>query len=318
MSIITLTMNPAIDLATTTEQVIVERKVRCARPIMEAGGGGINVSKAIARLGGESLACLMAGGLNGKQLTNILDQSKISHRAFRVSGETRENLTVAESSSESQWRFVMPGPEVAEQEWRECLDAMSSLDPAPDFLVASGSLPPGVPADFYAHLARICREQEIRLILDTSGDALCRAVEEGVFLVKPNVVELQRLVDGQFEDEVSLLRLAGDLCSRNRVEVVVVSLGSAGALLVTPDLQERIPSPTVPIRSKVGAGDSMVAGIVLGLVRRLPLSQAVRFGVAAGAAAVMTPGSELCRREDTERLFETIKDNLEPSDLGAK
>jgi 6-phosphofructokinase 2 len=260
----------------------------------------------------------MAGGLNGKQLTNILDQSKISHRAVRVSGETRENLTVAESSSESQWRFVMPGPEVAEQEWRECLDAMSSLDPAPDFLVASGSLPPGVPADFYAHLARICREQEIRLILDTSGDALCRAVEEGVFLVKPNVVELQRLVDGQFEDEVSLLRLAGDLCSRNRVEVVVVSLGSAGALLVTPDLQERIPSPTVPIRSKVGAGDSMVAGIVLGLVRRLPLSQAVRFGVAAGAAAVMTPGSELCRREDTERLFETIKDNLEPSDLGAK
>jgi len=131
-------------------------------------------------------------------------------------------------------------------------------------------------------------------------------VQGHVFLVKPNVRELGELVDAELTSEQQQLAAARDLIRQGRCEVVVLSLGAGGALLITADNGEHIRTPTVPIRSKVGAGDSMVAGIVLGLSRDLTLSDAVRYGVAAGAAAVMTPGTELCRREDTERLFEQM------------
>jgi 6-phosphofructokinase 2 len=306
MKIATLTMNPAIDKSSAVAQVVAEWKLRCDPPEYEPGGGGINVSRAIRKLGGDSVAFYPAGGLAGRMLSDLLDREGLQHQSMSIAGVTRENFTVLEKSTGQQYRFGMPGPTLQEEEWRQCLEEISHLLPQVDCLVASGRLPPGVPADFYGLLAKLVKEQNTRLIVDTSGDALRLAVEEGVFLIKPNLQEFAELTGQERVDELLEEHLARELVSTNKSEAVVVSLGAAGVLVATPDGMERVQAPLVPINSKVGAGDSTVAGIVLALARGQSWREAIRFGVAAGAAAVMTPGTELCLREDVERLYEQL------------
>ena len=302
-SIATLTVNPTVDQNTRVEQVVPERKLRCEQPRREPGGGGVNVSRAIHRLGGDSTLLYLAGGLTGDMLERLLEEEKLTQRRIPIEGWTRETLIVFEAASGQQFRFGMPGPEVREAEWMRCLDAMRALEPAPGYVVASGSLSPGIPADFYARVAEVADELNARLVVDTSGEALCEAARSGAYLLKPNAGEFQALVGRPLTGEVEQLEAAQAFVRSGSCEVLVISLGAGGVLLVTSGGSEHIRTPTVPIRNKVGAGDSMVAGIVLGLARGLELRDAVRLGVAAGAAAVMTEGTELCRREDAERLY---------------
>lgn len=301
--IATLTLNPTIDRNTSVARVIPEAKLRCSEPRREPGGGGLNVSRAIERLGGSSVAIYTSGGPTGHMLRMLLDRSGIDHEAVSVSGWTRENIHVDETSTGLQYRFGMPGPTLVEGEWQRCLEAVAALDPAPDYLVASGSLPPGVPDDFYAELARRGGAAGVRVVVDTSGPALRHAVEAGVYAIKPNMTELEVLSEVPLDREERQEEACRRLIERGRVEVVLASFGASGVLMVTADRSERIRAPVVPIKSKVGAGDSMVGGFVLALARGLDVGQAARFGVAAGTAAVMTPGTELCRREDAEALF---------------
>ena len=304
--IVTLTVNPTIDKSARIDHVAADRKLRCEAPRHEPGGGGINVSRVIKRLGGDALALYPAGGPLGQMLGNLLDQEKVSHRSVSIEGMTRENLTVLEESSGRQFRFGMPGPTLLEEEWQRCLDELAKIAPKPAYIVASGSLPPGVPQDFYARVASLGKDNGSRVIVDSSGEALSAAARTGVYLLKPNMRELAHLAGHKIESESEQERVAQDLIASGCSEVVVVSLGAAGALLASAKGLARLRAPTVQIVSKIGAGDSMVAGIVLALVRGKSLENAVRFGIAAGAAAVMTPGTELCRREDTEVLYERI------------
>jgi 6-phosphofructokinase 2 len=306
-SIVTLTMNPCIDKSAVVSNVAPERKLRCGEPRYEPGGGGINVSRAVHKLGGESTALYLAGGPLGNMLQNLLEEEGIRHRATNIHGLTRENLMVYEESSGQQFRFGMPGPPVAEEEWRKCLETLSSLDPIPEYMVASGSLPPGVPSDFYRRVSKLAGDAGIRLIVDSSGEPFRLALKEGVFLIKPNLRELRDLSEKELEDESHQVAVAQRLVQEGQCTAVVVSLGAAGALMVSEDGCERVRAPTVSIKSKVGAGDSMVAGITLALDRGWSLGDAVRFGVASGAAAVMTPGTELCRREDAEKLYQELE-----------
>lgn len=312
-TILTLTMNPAIDKSSRVEHVLPERKLRCRPPRHEPGGGGINVSRAIHRLGGRSSALYTAGGPPGKMLQDLLDSEEITHHPISVEGWTRENLVVYEESSDRQFRFGMPGAPLKEKEWKRCIEELASVDPKPDYLVASGSLPPGVPEDFYAWVARLARELGARFVLDTAAEPFRVAVREGVFLVKPNLRELNELAEREIEDESEQEELARQLIDEGRSEVVVVSRGAGGALAVWENGCEHLRAPTVPIKSKVGAGDSMVAGIVLKLAQQSTLREAIHFGVAAGAAAVMTPGTELCRREDAELLYSRMRATDESS-----
>jgi 6-phosphofructokinase 2 len=254
-------------------------------------------------LGGDSITFYTAGGAIGEMLSELLQEEGINIHPLPIRGITRVNLTVLEEASGQQYRFVMPGPELKEEEWQRCLDEIVDDKSEPAYIVASGSLPRRVPADFHRRLAHSVREAGNRLIVDTSGDALRAAAGEGVYLLKPNMRELAHLAGHEIENEDQQEKVAKALVERKQAEAVVVSLGPAGALAVSEDWTQRIPAPTVRIRSKIGAGDSMVAGIVLSLAQGRALRQAVYFGVAAGAAAVMTPGTELCRREDTERLY---------------
>jgi 6-phosphofructokinase 2 len=240
-------------------------------------------------------------------LRELLDVEKVEHLPFGIQGMTRQNLTVFAEATDRQFRFGMPGPTLTAAEWQEGLDQLASLEPAPAYIVCSGSLPPGVPDDFYGRVASLGRERGSRIIVDTSEDALRGAARAGVYLLKPNMRELGQLVGHRIEGEAEQEVAARDLVDSSRAQIVVVSLGAAGALLVSRDHLVRVRAPTVRIRSKIGAGDSMVAGIVLALVRGQAPENAVRFGVAAGSAAVTTPGTELCRRGDTKELYERMQ-----------
>lgn len=301
--IVTLTMNPAVDKNSSVRRVVAEWKLRCSSPTFESGGGGINVSRVLHRFGQSSMAYYPAGGETGLMLENLLCGEQILHHQILIEGLTRENLTVYEEATGQQYRFGMPGPCLSGEEWKSCLNVLSEISPEPDYLVVSGSLPPGVPDDFYTRLAKIYRPKHTRVILDTSGNALALACQESVYLLKPNLKELRELVGYEFQTESEQYEAANELIRKGVCEVLVLSLGSAGALLVTKSGPKWYRSPTVPIQSKIGAGDSMMAGIVLSLARQSSVEEAVLFGVAAGAAAVMSPGSELCRPEDVERLL---------------
>jgi 6-phosphofructokinase 2 len=310
LSIATLTMNPAIDESTAVPYVLPDQKLRCRTPRYEPGGGGINVARAIRKLGGDALACFPVAGPGGELLKQLLDAEGVRQERVPVGEWTRENLNVFEEVSGRQFRFCMPGPRLSDEEWRALLECVRCLRPAPDFLVASGSLPPGVPNDFYGRLAVCAREMGSRIVLDTSGEALTHAVNQGVYILKPSLREFQALTGERDLDESSLARAAGAAIERGWCQVLVLSLGAGGALWRTSTECERLAAPTVRVRSSVGAGDSMVAGIVLSLAQGRPLREAVRFGVAAGAAAVMNPGTELCHREDAERLYNQVTDSL--------
>jgi 6-phosphofructokinase 2 len=302
--ITTLTMNPAIDLFVTVDQVIADEKLRCRDLRRDPGGGGINVARAVGRLGGSARAVYPAGTSGGALLTGLLEREGVVAVAIEVDGPVRENLTVYEVESGRQFRFIMPGSVLGQAAQRRLLEIV--LDPPPAYLVASGSLPPDVAPAFYAELAGRAREAGARLVLDSSEEALRQGLKAGVFLVKPNRRELSQIAGRELREGQEQEEVARRLVERGEAEVVVVSLGAGGVLVVTGSGAERIASPDVPIQSRVGAGDSMVAGMTLALARGEDIVTAVRFGVAAGAAAVMTPGTELCRREDTERLFRAM------------
>jgi 6-phosphofructokinase 2 len=305
-TIVTMTLNPAIDKSASVDHVVAERKLYCKPPRFEPGGGGVNVCRAIKKLGGKSLLLYPAGGLTGKRLQELLDEEGLDHRPLPIVGMIRESLVILEESTGQQFRFGMPGPKLKKNEWESFLQKLAVIDPSPDYVVASGSLPPGAPPDFYAQVARIGKKKGTKTVVDVSGKALEEALEEGVFLIKPNVREFRELVGEDIKEESQIKAEAQKMVKSGRCEVLVISLGAAGALVVSEEFAEHILPPTVPIVSKIGAGDSMVAGIVLSLARGKPLRESVLFGVAVGSAAVMTPGTELCRREDAERLYESI------------
>jgi len=302
-AIATLTMCPALDESTSVPYVLPGKKLRCASPLHEPGGGGINVARAVRKLGGDALAIFPFAGQAGDLLVSLLDAEGVRRDAVPVKGWTRENLNVLEEVSGRQFRFCMPGAALDAAEWRVFLADDAMPGPAPDYLVVSGSLPPGVPVDFYARLAARARDRGSRVVLDSSGEPLARAVETGVYLLKPSLREFRALTGATAEDERALVALAVDVVTRRRwCDVLVLSLGPAGALWVTAEARARLAAPAVPVQSTVGAGDSMVAAIVHALAAGRPLGDAVRSGVAAGAAAVLNPGTELCHRADVERL----------------
>lgn len=309
-AIATLTMNPAIDVSAKVEKVLHTRKLRCEDPRREPGGGGINVARAIHRLGGRAVSLYIAGGATGQMIRKLLRREGIEDRTVDIEKLSRESFTIVESSTARQYRFVLPGPEIRKGEWQQCLDLLGLLTPKPAYIVASGSLPPGVPEDFYARVGETAQRMGARLILDTSGEPLRAAMDrERVFVAKPNLREFEELVGRPLRDpsdqEEACRELVGRGCCRN----LVLTLGEKGSLLTTSEGHQHRSLPLdVPFQSAVGAGDSFVAGLTLALARGRPVEEAYLFGVAAGTAAVMTPGTELCRRDDTEGIFAKLRE----------
>ncbi len=308
-TIVTLTMSPSVEMFLEVPRMTPGRKLRCPAPIYGPDGGGINVSRAIRRLGGSSVAIFPAGGATGDLLVTMLHREQISTNVVRIGEATPEGVNVTERATGHDYRFAVPGPDLTPDEWQQCLRALRDHQPAPDIVVASGSLPPSLPVDFYGRVAAIAQECGFRLIVDTTGEPLRHAATRGTYLLKPNVGELSLIAGGAISETV-VEGAARSIVAAGRAQVVVVSLGAAGAMLVDARGLERIPAPIVPLASRAGAGDSMVAGIALALARGWDIDDSVQFGVAAGSAAVIAPGHQLCRRDETEMLFEQMRSQV--------
>lgn len=307
--IITLTVNPTIDKSTTVSGIKPNSKLRCAKPVYEAGGGGINVSRVLHKLGGNSLCMYMAGGATGKHLQDILVNLKLPQYVIPIAGRVRENLSVTDTINNQQYRFGMPGPKISEREWKNTLGQLDSVLSAGDFLVASGSLCPGMPIDFYAQVSKIAQNKKVKVILDTSGDALLKGAQAGVYLLKPNLGELAKLCGVKTISFLELETVAKTFLKNNPCEVLVVSIGAQGAIMITDEIVEYIAAPVVFQKSTIGAGDSMVAGMVYSLDKGKSLSEMAKYGVACGTAATMTPGTQLCKKKDADELFLWIVNN---------
>jgi 6-phosphofructokinase 2 len=303
--IVTLTINPAVDISWEVPDVVATRKLRSGRGTVFPGGGGINVSHVISELGGESTAVFTQGGVIGTLLTELLDDYAIDRRVIKVAGRTRLSATVFEQSTDDEYRVTPPGPDLTEDEWRAFIDVVAQLDC--EYLVCSGSVPKGVPNDFYARIAAIAKDRGSKVILDTSGRPLIEALKQGVYLVKPNLRELENLVGRKAPTPELQEQIARQIVDEGRAEIVALTLGRHGALLVWKDGQMRLASPDVDKKSAVGAGSSFVAGLVFGCAEGRSLEDTFALAVACGAAALITPGTEMCRKADVDRLYAQLR-----------
>ena len=305
-TILTVTLNPAVDIFTSTERVADTHKLRCSAPLRHPGGGGINVARVAHRLGADVVALYASGGRAGQQLDDLLAIEQVSCLRVPVSGETRENMTVLETASGREFRFVLPGPAMGEAELQACIDPFKQMT-APRYLVLSGSLPPGVSANHYARWVRLAHERGTQVVVDTAGAALVEALNEGVFLFKPSLRELRELTGQPLEDEAQWLSACRELIAQGRTTLVALSLGEQGALLVSAAQAWRAEKLDVPVRSATGAGDSFLAAIVCSIALDGDLVRALRQGVAAGSAAVMSEGTALGQAEDVKRLVGQVR-----------
>lgn len=305
-AIYTITFSPCIDKSTSVPALVAEKKLRCSAPVLEPGGGGINVARGISRLGGKVTAVFPAGGYTGKAFNDLLKRENIPFIAVESEQETRENIVVLDASTNHQYRFGMPGTPLSETEWKQIIEKLEQAGQI-EYIVASGSLPPGVPDDIFGTIAVIAKKKNARLIVDTSGEALKNAVAEGVFLLKPNLGELSALTGKDPLNHEDICPAAQSIIRQGMCEVVVVSMGAAGAMLVTKSISKTITPVPVKTKSTVGAGDSMVAGIVWSLSNGGSLEEAVRYGVACGTAATMNPGTELFRVADVKKIYSLLQ-----------
>jgi len=305
-TIVTLTMNPALDVSTDTDHVIAGEKLRCGPTVLDPGGGGVNVSRVIHRLGGATVAVHVVGGLTGDLYSTLLADEGVPAKRIPISGQTRESFTVTETSTGKQYRFVLSGPEVATTEVDEVLEELDSLVTPGDWLVASGSLPPGVPEDFYGQLATRFQARGVSVVVDTAPPWLAPAIASGVFVVKPSRHELEQFLGRELPGLEAGVAGAREMISQTGVEWVALSLGRDGAALVGADRAWHAVAPGVTPVSTVGAGDSFLAGLVHALSSGESPEEALAYAVAAGSATAMSPATALCQRESVERLRESV------------
>ena len=300
--IVTVTLNPALDVSTATPRVTASDKLRCEAPRFAPGGGGVNVARVVQRLGGEALAVVTAGGTTGQRVMSMLAAEDLAVAMVSVRGETRQCFNVTDRGDGAEYRFVLPGPELSEPEWSRCLDAALAAAGPAGLVVVSGSLPPGPPPAIVGLFARRCREAGLRLVVESSGAALAGALKAGVYLAKANLRELTECLGRPLEGQAARLQACRDLIAAGSAEIVALTLGAEGALLVTAD--QALKATALPIKpvSTVGAGDSFLGGLLWAMTGELPLADGLRRASAAGAAALLSPGADLCHRDDVMRL----------------
>ncbi|MFZ1468400.1 MAG: 1-phosphofructokinase family hexose kinase [Paracoccaceae bacterium] len=301
--ILTLTLNPALDMATEVAEVRPGQKLRCTDPLLDPGGGGLNVSRAIRALGGDSLALVALGGLTGDRLAGLIRGVGITFLSILGPGETRQSLTVTEAATSRQYRFMLPGPIWGEAERGQVFTLLRATARPGGLSVISGSQPPGVPADFPAQLALSMPGSLV--VLDTSGPPLAAAVHQpipGLEVLRMDSEEAEELTGHILHSRADTADFAQGLARAGVARKIVVARGRDGNVLATADRRLFSPAPEVPVKSTVGAGDSFVAALVLALSRGQADDEALAMAAAAAAAAVMTDATQLCRLDDVMRL----------------
>jgi 6-phosphofructokinase 2 len=303
--LITLTLNPALDLAADAEEVVPTHKIRMHHEHADPGGGGINVARVLHELGGDVLAVVAAGGASGRVLEEMLDEVGVKRRSVSIRGRTRVSLNVQDCKTGLEYRFVPEGPTLTEAEWLAVLRVLEEVEG--DWLIASGSLPHGVPEDAYAQVGRIAANRGQRFVLDTSGPALIAALQQGgIELVKPSLSELEHLVQRELKTPADQEIEAMDLVRRGAARFVALTLGRDGALLASPEGTIRMPAMDVPMHSSVGAGDAFLGAMTLALAHGAEPAEALGWGTAAGATAIACAGTARLHRADVGARYREL------------
>jgi 6-phosphofructokinase 2 len=306
-AILTVTLNPTVDFATTAPKVEPGPKLRCTEPEIDPGGGGINVSRAIQLLGGQSTGMVAIGGTTGAQLLELLAIEGVATVAIQGPGETRQSVSVTDLSTGLQYRFVMPGPTWKKKDVARALAAIDRAAGDGAFVVLSGSQPPGVAKDFPAILSQHVAGKHARLIVDTSGPALFHLVEtphEALYVLRMDGEEAEELAGRPLPSRRDTADFAEELVQKRVAEIVIVARGADGSVLSSAEGSWHTVSPPVKVVSAVGAGDSFVGAFTLALSRDTPPGECLRWGVAAAAAAVTTEATRLFTRKDVEAMFQ--------------
>lgn len=303
--LVTLTLNPALDIACSADVVRPTHKIRTSDEHLDPGGGGVNVARVLHALNGDTLAVMMAGGVTGALIEERLDKAGVPRLTVPIHGSSRICLTVLERSTGLEYRFVPEGPSVNRHDWHALLHRLEEIDC--DWLIASGSLEHGMPEDIYARVARAAYRRGQRVVLDCAGPALAAALGTGLEMIKPSLGELRALVGHDLPDNRSQEEAAAALVRRGAARLVAVSLGETGAFVASDEGVIRMAALPCTVLSAVGAGDSFVAAMSLALARGATLEDALRWGVAAGTAAVMCAGTARLRRQDVEWQYARLR-----------
>ena len=304
--IATITLNPCLDEHLIVNGLVVEEANRWSRLRRYAGGKGIDVSRAIHEMDGRTIAYGFIGGPEGRALEILLDEEGVQFSFTPIEQETRTNFIITDTKTSQQTRIDAPGPHISKKELERFYRKVREIHPEPDLIVASGSIPPGVPVNIYYNIIMEAKSYGVRTILDSEGKWLVEGIKAKPYLIKPNVHEAEELLKRELPTEETIIKAALNLLETG-IEVAVISRGRDGIIAATKKNIVKAVPPPVKVRSAVGAGDCTIAGLALKLAYREPVIEACRLGVAMGTAAVLTPGTELCHRADVEKLLPQIK-----------
>lgn len=303
--IYTLTLNPAIDRELTVAEVQFDSVLSAVKSQVDFGGKGFNVSRLLKSMGMPSTALGFVGGRTGDRLRHGLQALDIGTDFVSISSETRTNISIVTPEHDHYIKVNEKGPLVDEPKQQELLDKIASIASAGNWWVLAGSLPPGVPDSFYAQIIEILNAHQAISILDTTGESLRLGCEAKPFLVKPNAEETHKLT-GLPVDTASQIAIAAAELRRMGAQNVVISMGKKGALLQTADESWLIHSPKIQEKNPIGAGDSMVGGLVWSLSQGYSLKESLGWGAASGAATASMSGTEVGSRALIEELFQQV------------
>lgn len=304
--IATVTLNPSLDRTITVAGLVIDETNRWANTRIYAGGKGIDVSRAIHEMGGKTVAYGFVGGVAGRNVEILLDEEGVPYSFTPIAQETRTNFIIGDTRTGQQTRIDAPGPRISRREFDRFHNKMRRISPKPDLIVVGGSIPPGLSVDSYYDLISEAKSFGVRCMLDSEGRWLKEGIKAKPYLVKSNVHEAEMLVERELSDEPAIVKAALSLVEMD-IEIAVISRGKDGIIAATKDKVIKVVPPEVKVRSAVGAGDCLIAGMALKLARAKQLIEACRLATAMGTACVLTPGTELCHRPDVERLLPQVR-----------
>jgi 6-phosphofructokinase 2 len=305
-AILTVTLNPAVDVATSVPKVIAGPKLRCGQPRFDPGGGGINVARAICKLGGTAKALTAVGGAMGDRLLALLAAEAVPALPVHVSGETRQSFAVTDDSTGAQYRFSVPGQDMTAHDADLLLTEITAHTAQDSYLVLSGSIAPGLPADFHGQIIAATSARTPKVIVDTALDALTQMITQPtapVDLLRIDQAEAEQAAGRPLLSVSESVAFAADLVARGVAKTVITGRGAEGSVLVSADHRFMCHAPVVQVRSKIGAGDAFVGALTLTLARGSSPDIALRYGVAAASATVETEGTALCDKDTAAALF---------------
>lgn len=306
MNIITLTLNPALYKNAKINGLVLGSKLRCHSITYQPGGGGINVSRLLKRLDTDNYCVYPSGGDTGTYLTTLLKEESIKPSPIAIKDWIRENLAILDTKTNLQYRFGMPGNELTENEFESIKKNVFKHLQTGDFLILSGSLATNLSHNTYSELIHYFSEKQPKIIIEASGPSLIKALEHPVYLIKPNQRELAQLAGKEFLSNIEQEKFTKKLVNSEKAKYGAVSLGAKGAFLACKEGVFYRSTPSVQVKSTIGAGDSMVAGLIYGINKGYKPNEILKMGVACGVATIMSEGTSLATPENIQKAQEIM------------